>query len=374
MKKVGIITIQKPPENYGASLQAYALWKYIDNLGFDCEIIDLLRPWHPQYKISSRDPLFKKSIKQKLIRLLFLKRSGYRMLNTIRCKKFENFNNLCRYSKCFKSVDELYNDIPLYDFYISGSDQIWNPNMDIVNEPYFLTFAPINAKKISYASSFAVQTLPIDISNQFKDWLKSYDNISVREEKGVELINDMGLEKNVEAVLDPTFLLKKENWIELFDENSIDTNKYIFVYLLHSNDMIFEYIKAKSLKLGLKVKIVVSDTSAHVPCCFESLMDIGPIEWIKYIQNAKYVITDSFHCTVFSLIFERTFQTIACNKTVSSRLQNLLSKVGAESNLVYVDDLTINHAIPNVDYHTINKKIEEERNKSIAYLTKSLNI
>ena len=374
MKKVGIITIQKPPENYGASLQAYALWRYVDNLGFDCEIIDLLRPWHPLYKLTSKDASYKKSIKQRLIRLLVGKKLGYKMLNSSRYREFDRFNSICKYSKCYRSIDELYKDVPLYDYYISGSDQIWNPNMNIENEPYFLTFAPLGAQKISYASSFAIQSLPEDISMKFGGWLKSYHSISVREETGVKIINNMKIGKNAEVVLDPTFLLTKNDWIELF-EGIGDKKNYIFVYLLHSNDYIYKYIGEISRKMGLKVYLVISDTSAQVPNSFETLMDIGPIHWIEYIKNAQFVITDSFHCTVFSLLFERRFQTIISNKMVSSRLQNLLLKLGASDCLINVDDFDKDYDIfPKLDYEIINKSIEKERNKSIVFLNKALNL
>lgn len=372
MKSVGIITIQKPPENYGAALQAYALWSFIEKRGYDCKVIDLLRPWHPSYKYSNRDPKITKSLKSKIIRCFWEKRASRRMLKSIRNIQFEKFNNKIKYTCQFYSIDDLYENPPYFDYYISGSDQIWNPNMNVVNEPYFLSFAKDGSKKLSYASSFAVKDLSPNISEQYIQWLKSYSFISVREEDGLEIIKRMGLKQPAQVVLDPIFLLEVQEWKSIAKVIP-DSEPYIFVYLLHSNETINKYVFNLAKKKHYNVKIVVSDTTATIPQGFQSLMDIGPEEWIGCIQNAKIVITDSFHCTAFSLLLEKTFFTITTNISVSSRMSNMLEKFEISDHLIDINNLESSVLVfAEIDYKPINSLIKKEREKSIDFLLNAL--
>lgn len=371
MKTVGLITIQKAPENYGACLQAYALWSFLDDRGFDCSVIDLLRPWHPSYIFSSKDSEYTKSIKSKIIRYLFGKRAGLKMLNSPRNKAFEIFNGKIKYTKQYNSVDELYRNPPVFDYYVSGSDQIWNPNLNVVNEPYFLTFVK-HGVKISYASSFAINELSSEQSLIYSRWLESYSTISVREEDGLHIIKNMGLSVPSTCVLDPTFLLTSEKWKSLAKIVPED-EPFIFVYLLHENETINSYIRDIAKRYCYKVKMVISDTAAVVPNDFESLMNIGPDEWIGYIYSSKCVFTDSFHCTVFSLLMEKSFQTITTNTAVSSRMKNMLEKFGLKNCLKNIDEIrSEDFLFHDLDYTTVNSLIETERNRSVEFLFNSL--
>lgn len=373
MKTVGIITIQKAPENYGAALQAYALWKFLQSKGYDCKLIDLLRPWHPKYKYCKKDSKKNTTIKARILRVLRGNKAGKKMLSSNRCKEFDLFHSKCNYTRQYDSVDSLYANPPVFDIYISGSDQIWNPNMNLVNEPYFLSFAPQGAKKISYASSFAIQELPSEVIPDYTKWLSGYDYISVREEDGLEIIRTILPHKEAQVVLDPTFLLQSTDWSGISKNTDKGVQDYMFVYLLHDNCEINKYIHDIAEKYSLQVKMAISKTYAEVPNQFESLMDIGPEEWLGYIKNAKNVITDSFHCTVFSLIFKKPFLTISTNDSVSSRMRNMLDKFGLSNNLVSVSSLhTRQFEFPLTDYSVVTPIIEKERQKSIFFLTSAL--
>lgn len=370
--KLGILTIQKPPENYGASLQCYALWSYLSSLGHACEVIDLYRPWHPEYKRGKRDPKTPFSVRRILSSLFSGKDKTPLMLHNKRYAAFEAFNNRVTYSIPYRSLDEIYDNPPIYDIYISGSDQIWNPHMPIVNEPYFLTFAPEGSRRIAYASSFAVDSLDKRTEKQYAEWLSRYSRISVRERSGVSIIERMGCGLEALQVLDPTFLLKPEEWDALSVTPSV-SDPYIFVYTLHPKEEINESIRRFARKSGTEVRMVISDTSASVPADFITLSDIGPREWLGYVRNASLVITDSFHCTVFSILFGRSFKTVSTNAKVASRLSSLLELFGLTDHLVGVDHMQEDRlSSSEINYTVVESVLEREREASYEYLRNAL--
>lgn len=370
--KIGILTIQKPPENYGASLQCYALWRYLSSQGHQCEVIDLYRPWHPEYRRGKRDPARGFSLRRMLSSLGFGKNRKPAMLRNARYKAFEQFNDRIDYSAPYRSVDAIYAAPPRYDVYISGSDQIWNPDMPVVNEPYFLTFAPQGSKRIAYASSFGVDSLDKPTQERYAEWLAAYDHIAVREQSGVAIIDSMGCGLKARQVLDPSFLLKPEQWEEVSVSPEV-SEPYVFVYTLHPQREVEAYIRAVAQKNGLEVRMVISDTSATVPSDFIALSDIGPQQWLGYVSSASMVVTDSFHCTVFSILFGRPFKTVCTNAKVSSRLSGLLELLHLTDNLVDAGSLDRQELrIPEIDYPTVDALLEKERESSCEYLHHAL--
>lgn len=377
-KKVGIITIHKSPVNFGAVLQCYALWKYIENQGYDCEIIDLVRPWSKKYIKSS---LFKEKSKEKNIysikkiikKILLFKENS--LTEPYENNRFKEFNGLMRYSKQYCCVDDLYQTPPIYDIYISGSDQIWNPTMPFINEPYFLTFVPKGKRKISYASSFAITELPLGIWKNYGSWLKDYKKISVRESSGINIVKkEFGC--NAVVVLDPTMLFSSEEWSSLFITPQ-DKSKYIVLYLLHYNQIIISNANRLAKKYNLKLKVLVANLNNYKK--FESkeldFCEVGPKEWMGYIYNAEYVITDSFHGSVFSIIFGKTFITISTNNNVSDRINTLVSTFELEQNFVNIQVFSCVTSFDSYNYNKeiVARKIAIKREESMLYLNDALN-
>ena len=179
--KIGIITIHNSP-NYGACLQSYALYKYLNMQGCDVEIIDLHRPIHSDYVYSRKYvsynpkpdlPWYRQKIR--LLRGCF-KKTKYTNELDVRSVKFNAFNAKIKLSRPFKGIDELYSNPPHYDIYITGSDQLWNPTQPFCIEPYFLTFVKDKkSKKISYASSIGHDVLTEKEKADYKTWL-SWEN------------------------------------------------------------------------------------------------------------------------------------------------------------------------------------------------------
>ena len=250
MKKVRIITVQKAP-NFGACLQAYALYKYLVDLGYDCKIIDLYRPVHKEFVYTEGfDPfvalpemsLYKKMrynlrpLKTFLLRVLgkdadynFNKR--YKIELEEASKRFFSFNNLMEYTEPYYSIQQLYDTPPEADFYITGSDQLWNPTQKYALEPFFLTFVKNGGKKISFATSIGVTDIPERVTKKFKEWLSTYDYISLREKAAVDFVSTL-VDKTIYKIADPTFLLNKSQWSNLASYKEEVKEDYIFLFTL----------------------------------------------------------------------------------------------------------------------------------------------
>lgn len=378
MKKIGIITFQKSHGNYGASLQCFALWKYLDNKGFKSEVIDLLRPEHDQYKESKK---FKWNFNKPSIFKIYLSKLKLFVLSCIggtksnvkysqtRLKRFKDFNSQIEYSKCYSCIDDLYNNPPIYDIYITGSDQVWNPNIGFYIEPYFLTFVKDGFRKISYASSIALNDLPVQFHEYYKTWLSDYNHLSVREIKGKQIIDSL-ISKQISVVLDPTFLIDHLYWKNLAIRPNL-SKKYLFVYTLIYNESLLNYAINKANSLNLELYCAMS---IPVPNNYNSkitfLHDLGPAEWLGMISDAECFITDSFHGTIFSIMLGTPFYVNVSLEARSSRIQNLLAIFSLENHCLLNDfhekgPMFFNH-------QECLKVLEKERIFSEEYLCKAL--
>lgn len=376
--KIGIITIHNSP-NYGASLQAFSLWKYMTDCGYDCEIIDLHRPHQDDFVPSKKYVpcrIAKRRFKTRVKRAIF---GLFRKKNPVKCltdeakEKFDKFNSQIKLSKPYLSVDELYSNPPLYDVYITGSDQLWNPTQPFCIEPYFLTFAPDRKKKVSYASSIGITELTEKEKVLFRESLRRYDAISVREIQAKVLLEKI-VGKDIVQVADPTFLLPQETW----KANAVYPRmrkKFLLLFTLAYNAPLLEYALHLSFQSGLKVVYL---TSMQPPGneMYESVVNAGPREWLGYIAHAEMVITDSFHGTVFSIIMgtNNFFTHIAKSNHRGSRITSLLHTFGLSDHLLK-QELNQNYnelMALRVNHERVAEIIQEERRYSQGFLTQHL--
>lgn len=381
--RVGVITIHKS-NNYGACLQSYALWKYISSLGYDCEIIDLHRPIHSDF-IPSKRYVRMRVEKVSLFHrvLLFIKHiirhqekkgmASFKWSPALK-KKFTEFNSQMKLSRPYYRIDELYTTPPCYDTYVSGSDQIWNPKMPYCIEPYFLTFVNNGGRKISYASSVGISSLHPEEERKYRQWLSSYDWISVRERTGVDLLRQMtGLD--IEQVCDPTMLLNREEW-ELQKKPITRNRRYILFFSLFYDREAIDSCLSLAAESGcefiyLSVKQPLGDVSQYTV-----VTDAGPGEWLSYIQNAELVITNSFHGTIFSILLHtRNFYSYVMKGSKNgSRIIDLLNDYKLNSHLIEkfplrsFEDLMANR----IDYHVVDNLLENERKRSTDFLKNAL--
>lgn len=384
-KTVGIITIQNI-ENYGACLQSFALWYYINSLGYKCEIIDLLTPVHKGYKKSKNFKTYQVNIScikkyYRLIRGIIqkIKENIIFIRNrdniSTRQKNFSKFNKQIQYSTIYKNADALYNSPPLYDIYVTGSDQVWNPTLGFELEAYFLTFAPNNVKKIAYAPSIARNDLPEQFEVKYKKWLSKYNHLSIREKSGQNIINNI-LGVQVPVVLDPTFLLCKEEWINQMAKNIVNQDKYILCFTLSSKELI-NYASDIAKEANLEL-LVISTYNNYKIKDANIILDAGPAELLSYIYNAQFVITDSFHGVAMSIQLANNF--FAYVKPIKKNIPDISDRIRTIIEMFNLND----HVISNLDTEfkdlnriqlnrdKLDKLINIEREKSINYLKSAL--
>lgn len=389
---VGFITVHRAP-NYGAMLQCFALQQYIEGMGHECKVIDLLRPYHEGFvHTEGFEPFDAKKIHKSFVGEIrkfighYLHRyeannkkfaKVYKENLKRRQELFDAFDKRITYTKQYKSIGELYANPPQFDVYITGSDQLWNPTQPYCIEPFFLTFVKNGAKKISYATSIGLSSLPESINQQYIKWLNDYDYISVREQEAVNMLSK-GISKTIHKVVDPTLLMDKQFWERLaVVKPEFVHEKYVFCFTLSYLSELHSYLKKYAKEKGMKYVYIVH-AFQDAPYTNKDknvigLIDISPEEWLGLIQNAEEIFTNSFHGTVFSLIFEKKFYSyIPSNNKRGSRIVNVLEMIKLKNHIIY----DIKNFIPQeerINYDAVNKILQEERKKGEAFLNLALN-
>lgn len=385
-KKVGLVTCYFK-HNYGSMLQAYATQKILDNNNIPNETIyiennvDFKKGKRKYYLGQIFNYTFIKS-KLGMIKLKFDKKVNRQLGNNIaiRDKKYEEFKKNFHLTKAHNTYDELCEICQKkYDSVLVGSDQLWLP-VNVVADYYTLNWVPENINKISYATSFGISTIPDKYKDLYGKFLNRIDYISVRENQGELLVKELS-SKNATLVCDPTMLLTKKEWQEVSISKPIVKEKYILCYYLGKSIEYRKFAERLKEKTGYKIVslnhcdeyVKYSDTFADI-----KPYDIGPAEWLNLIENAEFICTDSFHGTVFSLLFNKKFFTFRRYKEGSKVSTN--SRINSLLNLVHLNDrlLTGNENVDEVinkkiDYVEVDKIISQFRNESKQFLINAIN-
>ena len=376
---VGLLTLDSRIYNYGGFLQEMALQDAINSLGYECEIID--------YEVSqefntfrlkrgiknfSFDKIKKKLTKEKTILLS----NPVSDLITKRKRAFDKYraHNLVLSKKM--SYSDLHSIDLNYEQLVCGSDQIWNPDYNI--PAFFLNFGRKDCRKIIYAASIGKGQLSCLEKKTYSKLLEFPDYISVREDSAQKLISSI-TEKNVELVLDPTLLHQQEYWMKKADDSSLNHRNYIFCYFLNLTDEKVKSANDFAKKNNCEV-IAIPYLHNEVEKYTEKLegkllSEVNPADFLNLIRNAEAVITDSFHATVFSIIFQKDFWCFGRNAgtyNMNTRLHTLLGYVEMQDRLIEPDDLKNKMHCTHVDIDLHNLKIEQK--ESIAFLSNALEI
>lgn len=365
--KIGTLTYHDTT-NYGAVLQAFALQRKVEELGEECEIIDYkCKAITERYEIKS--PFKSSNIKE------FIKRILTNKNNKILQSKFIEFNkkyqkiSVKSYNK--NTINDSNND---YDKFIVGSDQVWNLKLSGEDTTYMLDFVKDSLKKYSYAASFGYSKIPEQYINISREYISKFNKISIREEKGVEIINSMCIKEST-ITLDPTLLFDKEEWRNLvnFDTNkNIPQKPYILLYIIALTPSIISFTKKLSRETGYEV-IYINHSYKRV-LGFKNVFSVSPEEFLEYINNAEFVVTSSFHGVAFSINFEKEFFYELSNSSgnFNSRIENLIMIAGLnEREIKKEKEITISNTDP-IDYETIKPKIEIEKEKSVKFIKEIL--
>lgn len=368
MKTVGILTMHKV-SNFGSALQAYATQKVIASLGYDSELIDYIYPNEFQYSRGYSRPI--KNLKSRISFWLGLHPRWKKM------KAIKSFWPYLKVSKTYKSYEDIHKNPPIYDIYVTGSDQVWNSNFTKGDTTFFLDFAPKDAKRISYASSFSNASLYTEFVDKIGPLLKAYKFISVREKKGAEIVDKL-IGKNVPVTLDPTLLLDSAEWNRLADakKDKYFEKKYILLYVLAYALNPIPYIYDVAIKLhkqtGLEI-IALGEVDekyfGRIPIM--KVWDADPITYLHLIRNAAYVVTSSFHGVAFSVNYGKPLVAVIDKSKKDDRITTLLSRIGLEK-CIY--DINGPSDVKNVSYQVDleQDKLKELRQESLKYLKMSL--
>ena len=376
---VGLLTLDSRIYNYGGFLQEMALQDAINSLGYECEIIDYEGSQEFNtfslkrgIKNFSFDKIKKKLTKEKTILLS----NPVSDLITKRKRAFDKYraHNLVLSKKM--SYSDLHSIDLNYEQLVCGSDQIWNPDYNI--PAFFLNFGRKDCRKIIYAASIGKGQLSGLERKTYSKLLEFPDYISVREDSAQKLISSI-TEKNVELVLDPTLLHQQEYWMKKADDSSLNHRNYIFCYFLNLTDEKVKSANDFARKNNCEI-IAIPYLHNEVEEYTEKLegkilSEVNPADFLNLIRNAEAIITDSFHATVFSIIFKKNFWCFGRNVgtyNMNTRLHTLLGYVEMQDRLIEPDDLKNKMHCTHVDIDLHNLKIEQK--ESIAFLSNALEI
>lgn len=370
-KTVGIITYHHY-YNYGTMLQAYALQRKIENMGYCSELIDFMQNNTPTplqllcIRIRRFPAYIKECIKYSTIAASRDKFSERNQLYEIFYKKYLKVGN-----HKYTSSLALKEHPPTYDGYIVGSDQTWNPYVANNPEAFYLSFVNDPRKKGSYAPSLAVSHITAQQKIMFRERLQDFQFLSCRESAGAKLLENV-LGKSVINVIDPTLLLSKSEWESISSDEPIG-ERYILTYFLGDVKEHRNFVHRLAKQTGLKVvSIPVSYLDIKDPT-FERHW-VGPDKFLSLIKNAEYVCTDSFHGTMFSINLGVDFFSFcktrdAEKSSENSRLYSALELFGLSSRLVNSEnqeDLLCE--LPRINYVEVQAVLNIEREHAEAYL------
>ena len=365
-KKIGILTLNGY-NNYGNRLQNYALEEILRSMDFEVETILVDRNNQDELskrlrKISSFKGLLGKI--QNRFKLLLSKK----IMNE-RKEKFIKFSKDYLFETDYIISNNIVPDdiSSKYDFFITGSDQVWNPNNLHGTTFYFLPFAPFK-KRIAYAPSFGVSELPDELKKNYSKWLGEMTHISVREDDGANIIKDL-TGRTAPVLVDPTLLLTKEKWLKISKEApNKPKREYLLTYFLGG---IPEEFKKQIRVLAKKSKLEIINLGDIKE---KDTYRTGPSEFIDYIHNSSFFLTDSFHGAVFSIIFEKPFLVFERAGTISmySRIDTLLNKFDLSSRKI--EYIKSNEDIFKIDFSHVIPILEVERKKALEYLKNALEI
>lgn len=356
--KAGIITFQSA-YNYGAVFQAFALQEFLTENYAKTIIIDYHNEEIDKSYKTPRIMDFFCNTKNSIFKYMqaFLYKGKHRKIDEFR-------NNYLHLSKYY-NIDNITDAINEADVFITGSDQVWNHLIIKGDSTYFLNFA-LSKKTCSYAASFGISEIPNAYIQFYRNNLKNIMMLSVREYAGAELVQKM-VGRNVEVLPDPTLLIDSNRWKKL----SIAprrTGKYILVYKITKADKLLNFARKLAQDTGLPIIYVPNDLKSGVIGSLKT--NVGPEEWLGYINCAEYVVTNSFHGTVFSILFGKKFFSEVSTKVnpSTSRLMSLLEMFNLEDRII--ENYSYEILKKELDLEMINEKQFHQKEKANIFLRK----
>ncbi|MCR4619461.1 MAG: polysaccharide pyruvyl transferase family protein [Paludibacteraceae bacterium] len=382
MTKIGCVLAYC--NNYGTMLQSYATIKTVKSLGYDFEIIRYKKSFNLWKKlqllfafIRIGDWSKKRRLKNKIALIIH---PSYKKNKRVKDKAFQRFasERLIPFFKEYHGYESLKEGSKNYDLVLVGSDQIWSL-MSLYGGFYNLMFVDDNVPKVSYASSFGVPKIPSFQQKATKEYLDRFSIIGVREQSGKDIVDSLSVNKAT-VVADPSILLTAKKWEEEIKDIEIEAHRpYIFCYFLGNNKQ--HRVAVEELKKITNYEIIAVCHNDEYVRSDEGFGDyvpynVGPLKFLKYIHEADFVCTDSFHCSVFSILFHKKFMSFyryleESKESRNTRIDSLLS-IFSLTDRIYRGD--IRAILNDIDYNETEKKVCVYRNESMEFLTQELNL
>ena len=371
-------------ENYGGMLQALATVTYFKRMGLKYELVQYEKCYSKLEKIKQL-PRLLNGILINDKKEAFLKKMGakkhpeFLKNDAIRLKSFADFKDryFTELSPVFKGYKALCDGANRYSAVVSGSDQLWSP-AGLPTNYYNLMFVPDSIRKISVASSFGVKQIPWYQKKRTAEFLNRIEFVSMRENRGSEIVEELTSRK-VPTILDPVFLLSKDDWARLIPEKKELYEPYIFAYFLGAEESYRTAVKLAAQKLGCKI-VALSHLDQYVPSD-ESFgdyapYDVDPARFLNLLRGAKYVCTDSFHGSVFSIIHQKNFVTFNRYKEGSkhsknSRIDTLCGNLGLENRRFITAECLNAQLQSSIDYNKVSQKFAELKEITDDYLNEA---
>lgn len=381
MDKIAILTLFYKNYNYGGVLQGYALTQVLNSLGYSSEIIayDNGLNQNPIYK-NLKEQCCQYSLSEAITKVI--EKSIEKLTFLIKCQIQGRKQLFERFIERNVTVSQIYNDFTIklcvneYIAFISGSDQVWNPNS--IRKLYLQEFVNDEKLKISYAASISRDKLSSKEAEIIVSCVKRFNAISVREKTAQKILDDFGI-SSVTVTLDPTLLLNDKQWNTVASDR-IEPEKYVVCYFFSNSykyrKQINKFCNDKKLKMLFipyaKQKFNLSDGIGSG----NRMDDIGPAEFLALIRDAEYVFTDSFHGAVFSIIYRKEFVVYERDKdggtSKNSRLYDLLDIFKLKNQLINGNVDLLKKLSVKIDYKSVKLILENQKKNSIEFLKESL--
>ena len=368
-KKVAIMTFQRA-HNYGSILQAHALQKYINEKeNVDCKVID--------FSNAAQQEMYRVFRKKKTIHNIIRNIITFFLYFPIK-RQFDDFNTfientLILTDNKFASVQELEELDGQYDVFIAGSDQVWNVMCPDADDAYYLNFVK-KSDKVAYAPSFGAENLAVVKKKEiekYKKYLNSFKALSIREENGQKWIVEL-IGRKPKLLIDPTLFYDREYWQTLMSP-SLFTGKFILYYSFHYSEEINKEVKKISKRLGMPVVILNARAWVFNGCAlhgFKLAKHGGPAEFLRLINDAELVLSNSFHGTVFSVLFEKKFWFLygSVQAPLDDRALTLVKQPGIENRVLRIAEIKGKDLMQNIDYMLVKQRIRKLRDDAFCYV------
>lgn len=361
MGRIAILTFHTAL-NYGALLQAYALQQTLNDQNATVEILDY------RNEIIDKAYYYPTLFERKSVREII----KYVVQGKAELKRRDKFDEFRRKKLVLSSERYTCANVQMandrYDLFVAGSDQVWNYMAHGFDKNYFLEFVTDPRKKRSYAASIGLSELSDEVGVEYKRLLKDYPVCSVREKQGIDALEEIGITQ-ARLDIDPSFLLDKEQWCEKLEIKEEKKN-YIFAYYFQLTDSLKAFVEKLAVETGCYVVYLGSAWKAPFSCKCKPVKTAGPIDFVTIICNAKYVVTNSFHGTAFSINFNKTFfvELLKKDSQVNSRLINILKATNLMGREISTIGSMKNAVNSEIAWDEVNSRIHVLRETSMSYI------